>query len=160
MKKLGYIIAAGMLFCMTAIAGTPETFKYQALVRNDDGTVLANRQISVRIKIHQGSETGDILFSETHAATTSQAGIAYINIGGENTETTLSDLNWANGPYFMEVEIDKGAGFVNAGTQQLMSVPYAQYAANAEKITLTSPDGRKWEVKIDNNGNLSAQEAE
>jgi hypothetical protein len=37
----------------------------------------------------------------------------------------------------MQVEVDQGSGFVDMGTQQLMSVPYALYAANGP----TGPQG-------------------
>jgi uncharacterized protein (TIGR02145 family) len=37
----------------------------------------------------------------------------------------LTTVNWADGSKFMQVEIDLGSGFVDIGTQQMLSVPYA-----------------------------------
>jgi uncharacterized protein (TIGR02145 family) len=41
-------------------------------------------------------------------------------------------VNWASGAKFMQVEIDMGSGFVDIGTQQLLSVPYALHSGSAE----------------------------
>jgi hypothetical protein len=47
-------------------------------------------------------------------------------IGG----VSLNSVNWANGSKFMQVEIDLGQGFVDMGTQQMLSVPYALHAGS------------------------------
>lgn len=38
-----------------------------------------------------------------------------------------------------------------------MSVPYAKYANQAGKITLTSASGKKFTLTIDDEGNISTQ---
>lgn len=158
MKKVFLTIATIMMLAVSAAASVPETFKYQALIRNDDGSALTNKEITLQIKIHKGSATGDILYSETHSATTSESGIAYINIGeGDSGNMRLGDLNWADDEYFMQVEINKGNGFVDLGTQQILSVPYAQFAKKAQQVVLTSPNGKQYKLEIDNNGTLSAK---
>lgn len=158
MRKIHALIAGLALCSSVAVAEVPGSFKYQMLVRDDSGAVLGGKEVTVRVKFHQDAADGDVLYSETHTATTAQSGIAYLNIGtGTAGASSFTELNWADGPYFMEVEVDKGAGFVSAGTQQLLSVPYAQFAKNAEAVVLTSPDGTQWTVKIDDNGTLSAE---
>jgi uncharacterized protein (TIGR02145 family) len=52
----------------------------------------------------------------------------------------LSNVNWASGAKFMQVEIDLGQGFVDIGTQQLLSVPYALHSASAASA-LSAGDG-------------------
>jgi len=42
----------------------------------------------------------------------------------------LTNVNWASGAKFMQVELDLGSGFVDIGTQQLLSVPYALHAGS------------------------------
>lgn len=158
MKKFLLAIATIFAFGVSAFAQTPDTFKYQALVKNDDGTPLKDTEVSVRVKIHQTVTDGDILFSETQSCTTTGSGILFLNIGEGENNVSLTDLNWADGPYFIEVEIDKGNGFVSTGIQQMVSVPYAQYANNAQKVTLQSPNGKTWEVTIDDNGQISTKE--
>ena len=45
----------------------------------------------------------------------------------------FSAIDWAEGPYFLKTETDPNGGqnYTIEGTQQLLSVPYALYAANA-----------------------------
>ena len=49
-------------------------------------------------------------------------------------------------PYFIEIELDTGNGFVSLGTLELLSVPYALYAETAGFATIDLND-------VLNNGN-------
>ena len=49
---------------------------------------------------------------------------------GTAVQNTFAAINWANTTKFLQVEVDLGNGYVDLGTQQLMSVPFALYAAN------------------------------
>ncbi|NQX99504.1 MAG: hypothetical protein HRT73_16745, partial [Flavobacteriales bacterium] len=54
-----------------------------------------------------------------------------MNIGsGSLVSGAFSTINWANGPFFLEVEFDPtgGSAYTSMGTSQLLSVPYALYA--------------------------------
>ena len=68
MKKLFYTIAASLLICVSATAAVPGSFKWQAVVRDGNGAVLADKEVSVNIRIHQGEADGTILYGETHTA--------------------------------------------------------------------------------------------
>ena len=48
------------------------------------------------------------------------------------SSVALTNVNWATGAKFMQVELDLGSGFVDIGTQQLLSVPYALDSRNSE----------------------------
>ena len=52
---------------------------------------------------------------------------------GNSTSGTFSSIDWSLGSYFLkiEVELSAGSGYVDLGTTQFMSVPYALYAQNA-----------------------------
>jgi hypothetical protein len=52
-----------------------------------------------------------------------------VQLGSANS---LSNVSWANGSKFMQVEVDFGSGFVDIGTQQMLSVPYALFSGQAE----------------------------
>ena len=47
---------------------------------------------------------------------------------------TFSSINWANGPYFIQTEVDPNGGvnYSVMGVTELISVPYALYSANAQ----------------------------
>jgi hypothetical protein len=49
---------------------------------------------------------------------------------GTAVQGTFAGINWSNTNKFLQVEVDLGNGYVDLGTQQLMSVPFALYAAN------------------------------
>ncbi len=64
-----------------------------------------------------------------------------IEIGGGTVLTgSFSTIDWSNGPYFVKTETDPdgatgGISYTISGTSQLLSVPYAFYAANAGTVT-------------------------
>ena len=63
---------------------------------------------------------------------------------GEGTANTgvFSEIEWSLGSYFLGIElsIDGPNDYVAMGTTQLLSVPYALYAANSGNATATTPD--------------------
>lgn len=112
-------------------AQAPLAFKYQAVARDANGAMIVNKNINVRVGIRDLNITGTVVFQESHAVTTNSFGIININIGnGILTQGSFSGINWGNGAKFIEIEIDLGSGFISIGTSQLLSVPYALYAAN------------------------------
>ena len=126
-------LLAGSLFSQA-----PQRISYQGVARSSSGTVLSNTTIAVRFQIHQSSPSGLVVFTEEHqgadALSTNAFGLFTTAIG---RITNLSTVNWENGPFFIEVSIDpaNGTSYSSVGTQQLMSVPYALYAAKAGNAT-------------------------
>ncbi len=126
MRKLSLLLVFAVLAISSAFAQTPEQFKYQAVLRNADGDIMASETVNVNIKILQGAADGTEVFSEDHLnINTSAQGLININIG--DTED-LSTIDWANDTYFIKISVN-GA---ELGTSQLLSVPYALNAKTAE----------------------------
>lgn len=112
-------------------AQVPPGIPYQAVVRNANGSVAANTAVTTRFTLHQTTADGTVEFQETHALTTNAQGLMSTVLGqGTAVQNTFAGINWANTTKFLQVEVDLGNGYVDLGTQQLMSVPYALYAAN------------------------------
>lgn len=151
-KKL--IASALVLAAAVLPAAAATTVKYQTLVSDATGAVLRNAPVKIKVAIRQDSATGSVVFAEEHAATTNAAGVAYINIGEVNTAATLDDLAWGSTTYFMELAIDRGAGYEALGTTQIMAVPRALYAAEAGRVVLTSPSGKKYAVSVNDKGEV------
>lgn len=130
-----------------AFAQAPQGFNYQAVARDASGTALASQPIGLQIKLLQGSAVGTAVYSETHAVTSNNLGLLNLVVGSGTPVTgTFSGIDWSAGPYFIEVSMDVtgGTSYVLMGTQQLMSVPYALYAANsgsAGSVGATGNDG-------------------
>ncbi|WP_157232570.1 hypothetical protein [Barnesiella viscericola] len=158
MKKKIFALCLFAAFFLNSQAQAPDSFQYQAVV-SDNNATLNNADVTVRLVIHEKSATGTTVYAETHSTRTNNFGLIALQVGKGTPETgTFAAIEWGKGTFFIETQIDKGAGFVSTGTQQLMSVPYAKYANLAGKITLTSASGKKFALIIDDNGALSTQE--
>ncbi len=129
-KKLISVLL-GILLLSIAQAQAPQVMNYQAVVRDASGNPLTGgTNVTVRFKIHDLSPTGPVVFTETNTATTNQFGLITQHIGGTSP---LGAVNWGSGAKYLQVEIDitGGANFIDMGTSQLLSVPYALYAGNS-----------------------------
>ncbi|MFO7864256.1 MAG: Vir protein, partial [Salinivirgaceae bacterium] len=124
MKKLTTILLILAIAISTAMAQAPQQFKYQAVLRDSDGAIMANESVTVAIDILQGSTSGSSVFSESHEVTTTAQGIINLNIG---SQADLSAVDWSVDDYFIQITVN---GTV-MGTSQLLSVPYAQFAEAA-----------------------------
>lgn len=133
MKKVFSILAA-VLLTASVFAQSPEKMSYQAVIRNSSDALVTNTQIGLEVNIRQGTTSGTVVYTETQTPTTNANGLVSIEIGGGSGFNTI---NWANGPYFIETKTDPAGGtnYTITGTSQLLSVPYALYAANAGTAT-------------------------
>lgn len=135
MKKYLLLLCIFMI-SLNLIAQVPQLFNYQGVARNGSGVPLANQTITVRLTIRDGSAAGTSLYSETRSVLTNQFGIftVVVNSAGATTVTgNFSTINWGAATRFLQVEIDPagGSNFSNLGATQLLSVPYALHAGNA-----------------------------
>ena len=113
-------------------AQTPQGFNYQATVRNANGDLVVNQNVSFSFDIIQGSQTAAPTYSEDHTLLTDDLGQVSLVIGqGTPTTSVFSEIDWSIGNYYLAIELDTGNGFEPMGTSQLFSVPYALYAENA-----------------------------
>ena len=112
-------------------AQAPQNMNYQAVVRDAQGAPLpSGTVVSVKFQIHDGSQSGNVVFTETTMATTNQFGLITLGIGAIGN---LGAVNWASGAKYLQVLIDPagGSNFSDMGTSQLLSVPYALFAGNS-----------------------------
>ena len=131
MKRIIIILTLSLSYFLTSFAQAPQKFNYQGVARDNSGNVLPNQNIGLRLSIRQGTPTGTIVYRETHSASTYQFGLFDIEAGGGTVISgVFSSINWSSGPYFFQTEMDASGGtnYLNLGTSQLLSVPYALYA--------------------------------
>ena len=137
MKKFIAIFAFLSLATGT-FSQAPDGINYQAVIRDNAGAVLTNSPVGMKIAIRQTTATGTVVYEESFAPTTSAYGLVNIVVGqGTVISGIFASIDWASGPYFVEVAADEtgGTNYSLLGTQQLMSVPYALYANTAENVT-------------------------
>lgn len=137
MKKI-FIISAAVFLSATVWTQSPEKMSYQAVVRDADNAIVTMRSVGMQISILQGSVSGMAVYVETHAPVTNANGLISLEIGGGTVLTgDFTSIDWANGPYFIQTEVDPAGGtnYTITGTSQLLSVPYALHAKTAETLT-------------------------
>ena len=151
------IITIGAAILMTAIvflqqqasAQSPNKMSYQAVIRNSSNTLVTNSAVGMRISILQTTTNGTAVYVETQSPTTNANGLVSIEIGGGTVvQGNFATIDWANGTYFVKTETDptSGTNYTITGTSQLLSVPYALYAANSGSSSpgpqgATGPEG-------------------
>ena len=136
MKKLllSFIL---FIFCSIVFAQAPQKLSYQAMIRNNNNSLIINQTIGMRISIIQGTINGSIVYIERQTPTTNNIGLISIEIGSNPSGLNFNTINWAQGPFFIKTEIDPTGGnnYSIVGASELLSVPYALYADKAKTIT-------------------------
>lgn len=131
MKNLTFLITV-LLLGVAVSAQSPQSFRYQAVARDNSGNVLANQNVSFRISILSDSVSGTAAYSETHTGlSTNSFGLVELEIGKGTPETgTFSSIDWGSSSYFVKNEMDPagGSAYQVLSTSQLLSVPYALYS--------------------------------
>jgi Concanavalin A-like lectin/glucanases superfamily len=116
-------------------APLPQGIPYQAAARDAQGQSLVNAAVNVRFTLHEGAADGAASYAETHALTTNIVGLFNAVFGNGTPEQSAFDsINWAATTKFLQVEIDLGEGYVDMGTTQLLSVPYALRSDEAARV--------------------------
>ncbi|WP_124635919.1 collagen-like protein [Taibaiella sp. KBW10] len=133
MKK--FLLNAALAFTMInmSYAQAPKLFNYQGVARNTSGVALANQSLGLKISILEGSASGTVVYAETQQATTNAFGLYNLSIGNGTAVTgTMAGVDWATGDKYIKVEIDPSGGttYTSLGATQLLSVPFALYAAS------------------------------
>lgn len=133
-----YVITFLLIACTeTILAQAPMQIPYQGVARDAQGIALQNQQISLRLSIEDFSGTD--LFQEVHSANTNQFGLFNVQIG------SIQNLNidWGSGTKFLHIEMDTqgGTNFIDLGSTQFLSVPYALYAETSNTPGPQGPAG-------------------
>ena len=139
MKNLLLLLLTVFLLNLTTNAQAPQLLNYQGVARNGFGNALPNRKMTLRLSILNGSNNGSVVYSETRTVTTNAGGLYTVLIGSGGTITssgTIASINWQTDAKFLRVEVDPDAGsnFIDLGTTQLVSVPYAMSANIATPV--------------------------
>lgn len=133
MRKFTFLIGFCFVLTVSAFAQAPQAIKYQAVVRDADGHVLRSQAVGVQFKIHQGSESGPVVYTESFSASTNTYGLVNLEAGTGTTSDDFSAIDWASGPYFLETAFDVSGGtvYVPTGNNQFLSTPYALHSNTA-----------------------------
>ncbi len=131
--KTKLLFAAFAFFALINLlnAQSPESMNYQAIVRSSSGQPVAGgTPVSVRFTLHDLTGSGTVVFTQIIQVVANQFGLVTAQIG---SNSNLATVNWGSGAKYLQVETDVNntGTFTDMGTSQLLSVPYALYAANS-----------------------------
>ena len=133
MKQL-YTFLAVLLMTASTFAQAPGKMSYQAVVRDSGDALVTNQAVGMQISILQTTATGTSVYVETQTPTTNVNGLVTLEIGtGSVVSGDFTTIDWSVDSYFIKTETDPtgGASYTITGTSQLLSVPYALYAAKS-----------------------------
>ncbi len=173
MKKITLSILI-IFLGFSILAQAPQAFQYQAIVRDTEGNVLPNQDVSFRIALLRDSINGYSSYKESHYVTTNQFGLVTLEIGNGIDKTgELENILWGTRPFFLKVRIDENGGnnWQWMGASQILSVPYSLYSAATGDTTRwkknnndlyfnnghvgIGTDEPAWFAKLDVNGNVN-----
>jgi hypothetical protein len=143
LKLIKSIVLLFLAIPFLALSQVPESFKYQAVVRNVSGTLIANQNVTIKSSILSSDVNGMVVYAETQNVTTTEFGLIHLNIGqGTVVQGSFSAIPWGDTSYFLKTEFDlNGSGnFQFIGVTQLLAVPYALYAKTSGS-SIPGPQG-------------------
>ena len=137
--KTKALIIITLLTSFSAFAQAPNLLNYQGVARNAVGNPLPNQTMKLRLSIHDLLPSGAVVYSEIRQITTNLGGLFSVQIGSAGASSsngTLGGVNWIVGNKFLQVELDPASNnnYIDIGTVQLVSVPYAFGAGSAATV--------------------------
>jgi|GEM_PF-2499209 len=112
----------------TSGQGIPQGFNYMAIARDENGDILPGLEMTVRIALLDGDLTK--VWEEDHEVTTNETGLFQIIVGkGKSTDSgyahSFDEIDWTMQPLYISTSVNPNDEFIEMGTAQLFSVPYA-----------------------------------
>ena len=126
-----------------AFAQTNKGINFQGIARDNNGYILSNKSINIRISIKTDTLSSKSEYQEITPITTNVLGLFNIVVGATETNKIVSagpfeNINWSKADKYLQIEIDTvgDLSFIYMGTQKINYVPYSFYAENvsAENI--------------------------
>jgi hypothetical protein len=129
-----YIVSAVSNF---GNAQTNKGINFQGIARDNNGYILANKSINIRISIKSDTSSSKSEYQEITPITTNVLGLFTIVVGASETNKIVSagsfeNINWSKADKYLQIEIDTvgDLSFVYLGTQKINYVPFSFYADN------------------------------
>lgn len=173
--KLGILLLLVFL-TESLVAQPPPLWFIQNVAKDNQGNPARNRTIHLRLGIYQGSITGGTLvFEESQQIQSDNDGVYGYTMGkgiistAPGLKDALDKIEWGKGPYFINTKIAiapsipapwwiPANNYIDLGTFQIMSVPYALYAGNASVTNVSTniePGDKNTYLITDSSGKVS-----
>jgi len=126
----------------------PDGIIFQAVASDAEGNPAVNRTIYVKTAIIQSSPNGKKVYNESFKVNASSNGVFTIVIGKGNRTSgfiSIGDIDWTQGPYFLNLKAavepsiptaswNAENEYIDMGTSQFWSVPFAQFAGKVTDL--------------------------
>jgi hypothetical protein len=126
-------------FLNNVLSQTPQGIIYQAEARDNKGLPIRNQALDVKISILKDSKSGTVVYEELHKIHTSNDGmfVLVIGQGAMTSGLQFENIEWGKHSHYLNVKVKetKKNLWIDMGTSQLLSVPYALLAKTAENLT-------------------------
>jgi len=146
MKFIISLIIFQLLLINIVQAQNNKGIHFQAIARNENGIIIPNKQITIRITLLTDSSFGNKLYQEIKSVTTNMLGLLFIDIGSEEsgkvvTIGSFNEINWSAQSLYLQVELDpnNALSFLNAGIEKINYVPLALYADKSNMVESIVP---------------------
>ena len=121
-----------MLCCATTIFAQNNKISYQAVVRDTENKLVANKDVQVTVNIYNGDAT-TAAYTETQTATTNLNGLVSLLIGnGTVTDGNWGLIDWKTA--HIETTVTLAGTSLGTLAMPLTAVPYAMYAEYADEL--------------------------
>ncbi len=150
MKKTILSLLMLNLYCLNLNGQINKGINFQGVARNNNGIILVNKIINLRLSIKTDSTNGIIEYQEIKSITTNTIGLFSVVVGSPQDRNIISignfeNINWSNTEKFLEVEVDLTGElyFSSLGIQKINYVPYAFYADKVDAVNINGIVGVK-----------------
>jgi len=129
-----YIVSAVSNF---GYAQTNKGINFQGIARDNNGYILPNKSINIRISIKADTNSNKNEYQEITPITTNVLGLFSLVVGATETNKIITagpfeNINWSKAEKYLQIEIDTvgDLSFIQMGFQKINYVPYSFYADN------------------------------
>lgn len=121
----------------------PSGMRYQAVVRDTEGAILTNEIMRARVELLSMEGNPEVFYEEIHDVQINEFGLLNLTIGqGKPLKGEFESIPWARKNIWIRTSLKRqhSATYDITTTDQLYSVPYAQYARSAGRVESLHPE--------------------
>ena len=145
-KKITLLFFVNVIFINLMVAQNNKGIHFQAVARNENGIIIPNKQITIRISLLSDPALGIVVYQEIKSIRTNMLGLFFVDIGSDEigkvvTIGKFDQIKWSTSSYYLQVELDpnNSLSFLNAGLEKMNYVPFAFYAEKANMVESIVP---------------------
>lgn len=110
MKKL-ILFTISVVMCFPVLAQNKNVLEHSFIVSDNNGKIIANKDIGLRISILQGSLDGQVVYRELMNTKTNTNGVVMLSVGSGMPDLgRIESIEWSKGNYYIRVEMDLNGG--------------------------------------------------